>query len=338
MSHIAYVNGRYLPAEHAAVSIEDRGYQFADGVYEVCEVRAGRLIDERRHMARLDRSLNELRIPRPMSPAALSLVLHEVVRRNRVRDGIVYLQVTRGVARRDFPFPPDGTPPTLVVTARSTDPARLERLAAEGIAVVTVPDIRWGRVDIKTVALLPNVLAKQAAREQGAREAWLVDARRPRHRGRLVQCLDRQPRRRADHPPARPRHPARHHPLGGDRRRQGAGAHVRGARLHGRGGLCRARGLRHLGQPDRAAGREHRRPPGRQRRARPGRHRAYGAIITATPRSPEPHLGPRAGRGPDGATRGTSITSRKGGKTPMKSIALRGERATWACTRAIAAI
>lgn len=175
MPHVAYVNGRYLPADRAAVLIEDRGYQFADGVYEVCEVKAGKLIDERRHMARLERSLNELRIPRPMSAAALSLVLHEVVRRNRVHDGIVYLQVTRGAARRDFPFPPNGTPPTMVAIARSADPHRLEKLAAKGVAVVTMPDIRWGRVDIKTVALLPNVLAKQAAREQGAHEAWLVD-------------------------------------------------------------------------------------------------------------------------------------------------------------------
>jgi D-alanine transaminase len=127
-------------------------------------------------MARLARSLRELRIARPMSEAALAVVLRETVRRNRVRDGIVYMQVTRGTARRDFPFPPAGTRPTLVVTARGTDRARLEQLAAEGVAVVTMPDIRWGRVDIKSVALLPNVLAKQAAREQGAREAWLVDA------------------------------------------------------------------------------------------------------------------------------------------------------------------
>lgn len=177
MSRIAYVNGRYLPHAQAAVSIEDRGYQFADGVYEVCEVRGGRLVDERRHMARLARSLNELKIARPMSAAALSVVMHETVRRNRVVDGIVYVQVTRGVASRDFPFPAAGTEPSLVVTARGNDPARLETLAAEGVAVVTVPDIRWGRVDIKSVALLPNVLAKQAAREQGAREAWLVDAK-----------------------------------------------------------------------------------------------------------------------------------------------------------------
>ena len=176
MSRIAYVNGRYLPRAQARVSVEDRGFQFADGVYEVCEVKGGRLIDERRHMARLERSLREVRIARPMSAAALAVVLRETVKRNRVRDGIAYLQITRGTARRDFPFPPAETRPTLVVTARATDRARLAQLAAEGVAVVTMPDIRWGRVDIKSVALLPNVLAKQAAREQGAREAWLVDA------------------------------------------------------------------------------------------------------------------------------------------------------------------
>jgi D-alanine transaminase len=176
MSRIAYVNGRYMPYGQAKVAVEDRGYQFADGVYEVCEVRGGRLIDETRHMARLERSLRELRIARPMSPQALAVVLRETIRRNLVSDGIVYLQVTRGTARRDFPFPAEGTRPSLVVTARSGDPERMEQIAADGVAVVTVPDIRWKRVDIKSVALLPNVLAKQAAREQGAREAWLVDA------------------------------------------------------------------------------------------------------------------------------------------------------------------
>ena len=176
MSRIAYVNGRYLPRSDAKVAVEDRGYQFADGVYEVCEVWGGRLVDERRHMARLDRSLGELHITRPMSPGALGVVVRETIRRNRVRDGIVYVQVTRGVARRDFPFPGAGTKPSLVVTARNHDLEHLEQVATDGIAVVTVPDIRWRRVDIKSVALLPNVLAKQAAREQGAREAWLVDA------------------------------------------------------------------------------------------------------------------------------------------------------------------
>lgn len=177
MSRVAYVNGRYVPHSQAKIAVEDRGYQFADGVYEVCEVRGGHMIDETRHMARLDRSLKELRIARPMSARALAVVLRETIRRNRVRDGIVYLQVTRGTAKRDFPFPAEGTRPSLVVTARSNDLDRLEQTAAEGVAVVTVPDIRWKRVDIKSVALLPNVLAKQTAREQGAREAWLVDAK-----------------------------------------------------------------------------------------------------------------------------------------------------------------
>jgi D-alanine transaminase len=175
MSRIAYVNGRYLPWRAAAVHIEDRGYQFSDGVYEVCEVREGRLIDARRHLARLERSLSELRIAMPMSLAALGVVLRETIRRNRVHDGIVYLQVTRGVARRDHAFPPKGTVPSVVVTARGLDVAANEKIAAEGIAVITVPDNRWERVDIKSVSLLPNVLAKQAAREQGAREAWFVD-------------------------------------------------------------------------------------------------------------------------------------------------------------------
>jgi D-alanine transaminase len=175
MSRIAYVNGRYLPLAAAMVNIEDRGYQFSDGVYEVCEVRGGRLIDERRHMERLTRSLSEIRIAMPMSLAALSVVLHEVVRRNRLRWGIVYLQITRGVSRRDHAFPPAGTAPSIVVTARNMDLAAAEKLAETGVAVISVPENRWDRVDIKTVSLLPNVLAKQAAREQGAREAWFVD-------------------------------------------------------------------------------------------------------------------------------------------------------------------
>jgi len=165
VSRCAYVNGRYLPLHQAAVNVEDRGYQFADGVYEVCEVRDGRLIDERRHMDRLVRSLGELRITMPMSRAALGAVLRETVQRNRVRDGIVYLQITRGVARRDHAFPSAGTRPSVVVTARSLDRAANERIAAEGISVITVPENRWPRVDIKSVSLLPNVLAKQAARE-----------------------------------------------------------------------------------------------------------------------------------------------------------------------------
>jgi len=175
MSRIAYVNGRYRPHRDAAVHVEDRGFQFADAVYEVCEVKGGRLVDERRHMERLARSLGELRIRLPMTPKALSAVLHETIRRNRVDWGIVYLQITRGEARRDFAFPEADTPPSLVVTAKNLDPSRNEAIARDGMAVVTVPDNRWGRVDIKSVSLLPNVLAKQAARDRGAREAWLVD-------------------------------------------------------------------------------------------------------------------------------------------------------------------
>ncbi|HEY1541407.1 MAG TPA: D-amino-acid transaminase [Xanthobacteraceae bacterium] len=176
MSRIAYVNGRYVPHRDAAVHIEDRGYQFADGVYEVCEVANGRLVDERRHMERLLRSLGELRIRLPMTLPALSVVLHETIRRNRVAFGIVYLQITRGVARRDHAFPAADTSPALVVTAKNLDPARNKRIAEEGMSVITVAENRWPRVDIKSVSLLPNVLAKQAAREQGAREAWFVDA------------------------------------------------------------------------------------------------------------------------------------------------------------------
>ena len=176
MSRIAYVNGRYLPMRAATVHVEDRGYQFGDGVYEVCEVRGGRLIDERRHMARLLRSLDELRIRVPMSLASLGIVLREVVARNRVSYGVVYLQITRGVARRDHAFPVPEVPPSVVVIARALNRARNETLASKGIAVITVPDNRWGRVDIKTIGLLPNVLARQAAIEQGARDAWFVDS------------------------------------------------------------------------------------------------------------------------------------------------------------------
>jgi D-alanine transaminase len=174
MSRIAYVNGRYVPHRGAVVHVEDRGYQFADGVYEVCAVTNGQILDLAAHLQRLDRSLRELRIARPTSHAALAQILNEVVRRNRVRHGIVYLQITRGVARRDHGFPKAATA-ALVITARSTQPEGRAALAEAGVRVVTQPDIRWARRDIKSVSLLPNVLAKQAAREAGAYEAWLVD-------------------------------------------------------------------------------------------------------------------------------------------------------------------
>jgi D-alanine transaminase len=175
MPRIAYVNGRYAPHSDASVHIEDRGYQFADGVYEVCEVARGHIMDMTRHLDRLDRSLGELRIDWPLSRKALTMVMAEVVRRNRVENGLVYLQVTRGVATRDHVFPAAHISPSLVVTAKRSDPRLAARRAADGIKVITVPENRWSRVDIKTVGLLPNVLARQQAKENGAAEAWFVD-------------------------------------------------------------------------------------------------------------------------------------------------------------------
>lgn len=173
MSRVAYVNGRYVPHAEAAVHVEDRGFQFADGIYEVMAVWHGLPVDFELHWQRLLRGLSELRIAAPMSRGAMVAVLREVIRRNRVRDGIVYLQVTRGVAPRNHPFP-KGVRPGVVATARAglgPRPAAVE----QGVKVVSVADIRWRRRDIKSVSLLPNVMAKQAAVEAGAFEAWLVD-------------------------------------------------------------------------------------------------------------------------------------------------------------------
>jgi D-alanine transaminase len=173
VSRIAYVAGQYLPHRQAAVHIEDRGYQFGDGVYEVIAIMGGHLIDEERHLARLNRSLTELRINPPMNDSALKIVVREVIRRNGVDTGIVYLQVTRGVAPREHAFP-KAAKPVLVVTSRRSRPPD-PRLGRDGIAVITIPDIRWQRCDIKSVALVANVLGKQQAREASAYEAWQVD-------------------------------------------------------------------------------------------------------------------------------------------------------------------
>jgi D-alanine transaminase len=174
MPRFAYVNGRYVPHAAASVHIEDRGYQFADGVYEVVPIYDGRLVDEGPHLDRLDYSLKELRIPWPMARSALQLVLRELIRRNGLRNGIVYLQVTRGVAPRDHKFPARSKP-SLIATTRRQRPLAVGVLTT-GAAVVTLPDIRWRRCDIKSISLLPNVLGKQHAVEAGAYEAWLVDA------------------------------------------------------------------------------------------------------------------------------------------------------------------
>jgi D-alanine transaminase len=175
MARVIYVNGVYAPYADAAVHAEDRGFQFADGVYEVCEVRDGCLVDERRHMARLQRSLSELRMAEPMDLRALGVILRETVRRNRVRNGMVYLQITRGVSHRDFAFPPVNVAPTVVCFAHSLERAKGAKRAAAGISVITVPDIRWTRVDIKTTGLLAQSLARQQAKDAGADEAWMVD-------------------------------------------------------------------------------------------------------------------------------------------------------------------
>jgi D-alanine transaminase len=175
MSRIAYVNGRYLPQRQASVNIEDRGYQFADGVYEVVHLHDGRFIDEDRHLNRLDRSLRELRLPQPMTRAALRFVLQEVARRNRLREGLLYMQITRGVARRDHAFPSDPPAPSVVVTIRRIPPYPTD-VTRWTASAITQPDLRWARCDIKSTGLLPNVLARQAAKEQGAMEAILVDA------------------------------------------------------------------------------------------------------------------------------------------------------------------
>ncbi len=173
MSRIAYVNGDYVPLRDACVHVEDRGYQFADGVYEVIHVHGGRFVDEVSHMARLDRSLREMRMSMPMSHAAFGVVLREVVHRNRLREGLVYMQITRGVIRRDHAFPSLPIAPSVVITTKRmpsypTDPAKWAAKA------ITHEDIRWGRCDIKTVGLLANVFAKQAAKEKGAAEAILI--------------------------------------------------------------------------------------------------------------------------------------------------------------------
>ena len=173
MSRIVYVNGAYLPEEEAKISVFDRGFLFADGVYEVSSVLAGKLIDNASHMARLQRSLDELKMAPPLPLDEIPPIQREIVARNALDQGTVYLQVTRGAADRDFPFP-EGATSSLVIFSQERnlveDPA-----AARGIAVITLPDIRWQRRDIKTVQLLAPALAKQAALDAGANDAWLVE-------------------------------------------------------------------------------------------------------------------------------------------------------------------
>ncbi|HXS06944.1 MAG TPA: D-amino-acid transaminase [Rhizomicrobium sp.] len=172
---IAYVNGRYVPHGAAGVHIEDRALQLGDGIYEVAAISGGKMIDLEEHLDRLERSLREIGMDMPMARAPLKSVMHEMMARNRVRDGLLYLQVSRGAVRRDHPIPDNVPRPTLIMTARPHDPATIKKKLAEGVGVITGPDERWARRDIKTVQLLPNLLAKTAARKAGAYEAWFVD-------------------------------------------------------------------------------------------------------------------------------------------------------------------
>jgi len=174
MTRFAYVNGRFMRHVAASVHVEDRGFQFADSVYEVCAIRDGLLIDERPHLDRLERSLGELRMDLPVARSALGAIARELVARNRVREGLVYMQVSRGRARRDHGFPEPAVRPTLVMTARTLDTTRYDAMAGKGVSIITLPEMRWARCDIKSTALLPNVLAKQQAGEAGSFEAWFV--------------------------------------------------------------------------------------------------------------------------------------------------------------------
>ncbi|MGA0598108.1 D-amino-acid transaminase [Enterovirga sp. CN4-39] len=174
MSRTVFVDGSFVPFEDAKISVMDRGFLFADGIYEVAAVLNGRLVDNEAHLARLDRSLGEIRIPNPYSAAEWTRLQEELVRRNNLNEGLVYMEVTRGVAERDFGFPVSGTRPTVVMFTQAKT-IRHAPQAEIGIAVVTVPDLRWKRRDIKSVGLLGQVLAKQAAIEAGAGDAWMIE-------------------------------------------------------------------------------------------------------------------------------------------------------------------
>ncbi len=172
MSRIVFLNGSFLPIEDAKVPFMDRGFLFGDGVYEGVGMLDGRLIDNEAHLERLERSLSEIRIANPYTRAEWTSFEEEIARRNGMTEGFIYFQVTRGVAERDFFFPENASPTVAMFT--QAKPIANAPAAATGIGVVTVPDLRWERRDIKSISLLAQVLAKQAAKEAGAQEAWLV--------------------------------------------------------------------------------------------------------------------------------------------------------------------
>ena len=174
MDQIAYVNGSFVPLAEAKVSILDRGFLFADGIYEVSAVLDGKLVDNASHLARLERSVGEIALALPETLTRIVEIQHELIARNQLANGLVYVEVTRGADKgRDFAFP-KGVKPTLVMFTSVKDIINAAS-ARTGIGVITVPDIRWARRDIKSVALLAQVLAKQAAAEAGAGEAWMIE-------------------------------------------------------------------------------------------------------------------------------------------------------------------
>lgn len=174
MSRTVYVNGHYLPENEATVSIFDRGFLFADGVYEVTSVLGGKLIDFDGHAVRLERSLTELGMDMPLSSAELLDVHRELVRANGIDEGLVYLQITRGAADRDFAYPAEGTPQTVVLFTQAKPGLATSSAAEKGMTVITIEDQRWGRRDIKTVQLLYPAMGKMMAKAEGADDAWMV--------------------------------------------------------------------------------------------------------------------------------------------------------------------
>lgn len=174
MSRYSYVNGKYVPHKYAHVHIEDRGFQFADGVYEVIAYIEGRFADEKGHLDRLERSLSELSLTMPVSRQILQILIREVLRKNKLKNAAIYIQITRGVAKRNFKFPSDSTKPSLVIITWPFDFQNNPDIT-KGIEVISVPDQRWARRDIKTIALLPQVLANQKAASQNKKEAWMLN-------------------------------------------------------------------------------------------------------------------------------------------------------------------
>ena len=298
MSRTVYVNGEYLPEGEARVSIFDRGFLMADGVYEVVSVLDGRLIDFDGHMARLERSLGELDMPAPATPEALLEIHRELVARNGVEEGLVYLQITRGPAERDFVYP-EAPQPTLVLFTQSK--ALIDSpVAQRGIRVISVPDRRWGRRDIKTVQLLYPSMAKMEAKAAGADDAWMVED------GLVTEGTSNNahivtPRGGADHPRPVGKHPARDHPrLGADDGARGADP-GRGTPLHAGGGQGRGGGVLYLGLGLRVPGGGDRRRARGRRRARPRRAAAARDLHRGEPR---PRRLRRAARPPGAALRG----------------------------------